>query len=340
MRQHHNTLYITSERARLGKKDQAVEIKREGQETVRVPRHHLRSIVCFGATSFSPWLMAACAAEGIAVTFLSRSGRFQASVVGPQQGNVLLRRDHYRRADDPAAALLVARTMVIGKLANARHLLLRAARDGEDDARRSRLKTATKSLKDLLDQIPDCPDADRLRGLEGLAAKHYFDCFPLLLKNPFFLWQGRNTRPPRDPANAVLSFLYTLLATDCSAALQAVGLDPQVGFLHVSRPGRPALALDLMEEFRPLLGDRLLFALANREQLGERHFDFQPGGAVLLNDSGRKLLLNEYQKKKAEELRHPFLEEKTTYGLLPHVQARLLARVLRGDLDLYPPFLV
>ena len=336
MRQHHNTLYVTTSGTWLGKRDEAIEVKRDKAKTVRVPLHHLNGIVCLGIVNISPFLMRACAERNIAIAFCTQQGRFLARVVGPQNGNVLLRRDQYRLADQPQQALAMARAFVKAKLYNTRQLLLRAARE-QDSAS---LRGAGEALKKVLRQVDGAADVERLRGLEGQAAKHYFDCFPVLLtKNDDFTWQGRHYRPPTDPANAVLSFCYSLLAGDCDGALQAAGLDPQVGFLHVDRPGRPALALDLMEEFRALLADRLLFTLANRGQLNEDHFENQEGGAVYLNPKGRKLVINAYQARKRVALEHPLLGEKTTFGLLPHLQARLLARAIRGDVVPYPSFL-
>lgn len=337
MRQHHNTLYVTTPRTWLGKTDQAVEVKRDSQPPVRVPLHHLNGIVCFGPVSVSPWLMAACAEQGISISFLTQNGRFLARVVGPQKGNVLLRRDQYRLADQERARLAISRAMISAKIANARSFLIRALR--KRNVSQPTLEAAISNLKTSLGQVEAVNELETLRGLEGAAAKQYFNCFPHILNPSLFTWKGRNLRPPLDPANAVLSFAYTLVAGDCDGALQAVGLDSQVGYLHVDKPGRPALALDLMEEFRVPLADRLMVALANRGQLKKEHFRFEDGGAVLLNEKGRKILLVEYQNRKRNELRHPLLDEKTTYGLLPLIQARLLARHLRGDLERYPPFL-
>ncbi|MEO7327893.1 MAG: type I-C CRISPR-associated endonuclease Cas1c [Minicystis sp.] len=340
MRQHHNVLYVTTPETYLHKRDAAVEVVRDGQAPTRVPLHHLQSIVCFGPVTASPWLMAACAEAGIAISFLTAEGRFLAQVVGPQQGNVLLRRAQYRAADDPSKRIAVARAIVLAKVANSRTLLRRGGREAGDTTSAEPFSEAAERVTVLLEKIKACDDLDSLRGLEGAAATLHFGCFSRFLRGDLcFAWSGRNSRPPRDPANAALSFLYSILATDCGAAAQAVGLDPQVGFLHVEKSGRPALALDMMEEFRPLLADRLLFAMVNRKQLQEKHFERQEGGAVLLTAEGRKALLVQYQERKREEIRHPFTEEVTTYGLLPHLQARLLARHLRGDLDGYPPFL-
>ena len=340
MRQHHNVLYLTTPGAYLCCHDQAVEVRRDGQPPVRVPRHHLQAIICLGPTTISPVLMERCAEDGIGISFLSEHGRFLARVVGPQDGHVQLRRAQYRTSDDPARSLAIARCFVAGKLHNCRTLLRRWARDHAQDADVDTLGTAAEVLAKLIGGVAGVPDHDTLRGLEGLGAKTYFTCFPVLLRgDPAFTWTGRSTRPPMDPVNAILSFLYSILALECAACAQGVGLDPQVGFLHVERSGRPALSLDLMEEFRPLLADRLMFALINRRQIQPQHLARQDTGAWLLTDQGRKVVLTAWHERKREEVAHPFLGEATTWGLCPHLQARLLARHLRGDLDAYPPCL-
>lgn len=342
MRQHHNTLYVTTPGTWLGKADEAVEIKFKDKtrEKCKVPMHHLASIVAFGPVSISPYLMAACAEQGIAVNYLNEQGRFLARVIGPCHGNVMLRRDQYRWADDPQRCALLARGFLLGKLLNTRDLVRRRTRAGVDASCKTRLTELGAGLERLSDGIQGEEDVATIRGHEGVAAKLWFDHYPdFLPKDPFFGWHGRSTRPPRDAVNAVLSFLYMLVAHDCDSALQAVGLDPQVGFLHVSKPGRPALALDLMEEFRPLLGDRLALRLISKRMLKRGDFETQGSGAVLLNEKGRKTVIQAYQQEKRKELSHAFLGEKTTMGLLPHLQARLLARVIRGDLSGYPPVL-
>ncbi|MCC6747521.1 MAG: type I-C CRISPR-associated endonuclease Cas1 [Deltaproteobacteria bacterium] len=341
MRQHHNVLYLTTAGAYVHKRDAAVEVVREGHEPVRIPRHHLQSIVCFGPMSVSPWLMHACAEEDIGLVFLTEEGRYLARVVGPQNGNVLLRRAQYRIADNVLETLELARTFVLGKVCNCRSHLRRAARDGAEPDRAKSFARAADHLTALLGSIRRAMELDELRGFEGAAAATYFGCFPALLRGEeAFGWTSRSSRPPMDGANAVLSFLYSVLAVDCGSAAQAAGLDPQVGFLHAEKPGRPALALDLMEEMRPVLADRVLFALVNRRQLQAKHVERQASGAVLLTAEGRRVVLTEYQERKREEIVHPFTQETTTYGILCHLQARLLARHLRGDLDAYPPFLL
>ena len=340
MRQHHNTLYITSPKTWLGKVDKAVSVARKDQKPVKVPRHHLDHIVCFGPVTVSPFLMAACAEEGIAISFLDHRGRFLARVVGPTKGSVMLRRDQFRFCEDAESCLGAAKTFVTGKLANTRTRLRRAGREATDTDRRTRLDQAAADLAVILRAVPNVESMDRLLGLEGSAARIYFDAFPDLLRAPALPpWEGRNKRPPRDPFNAVLSFLYSLLAGDCDSALQAVGLDAQMGIYHADKPGRPALALDLMEELRPVLADGVFFTLFNRRQLDEGDFHVEATGAVKLSDTARKRVLEAWQERKRRALTHPFLGEETTYGLVPLYQAKLLARFLRGDLDGYPPFL-
>ncbi len=340
MRQHHNVLYLTTPGAYLCVHDQAVEVRRDGQPPVRVPRHHLQAIVCLGPTTVSPPLMRTCAEDGIAIVFCTEQGRFLARVVGPQDGNVHLRRAQYRAADSPRQRLDIARAFVAGKLHNCRTLLRRWAREHPDVSAAASVGEAATALTRIIDGLPAITDLDVLRGNEGLGAKLYFESFPLLLRgDPIFIWTSRSHRPPMDPVNAIMSFLYSILASECGAAAQAVGLDCQVGFLHVEKPGRPALSLDLMEEFRPLLADRLLFALVNRRQIQPSHLRREEAGAWLLTEDGRRLVLTAWHERKREALTHPLLGEETIWGLCPHLQARLLARHLRGDLDAYPPCL-
>ncbi|CAM2005588.1 type I-C CRISPR-associated endonuclease Cas1c [Acanthopleuribacter pedis] len=340
MRQHHNTLYVTSQGTWLGKADEAVEVRFKDKTKTKVPMHHLASIVAFGQVSISPYLMAACAEQGIAINYLNEQGRFLARVIGPCHGNVMLRRDQYRWADDPAACARLAQGFLLGKILNTRDLAKRRARMGDDPARKERLLGLAEALERHCDLVQAETELEVIRGHEGRAAKLWFDHYPdLLAGDPFFQWGGRSTRPPRDGVNAILSFIYMLVAHDCDSALQSVGLDPQVGFLHVAKPGRPALALDLMEEFRPLWGDRIALRLINRRMLKKGDFEVQGSGAVLLNEAGRKKVIQAYQQEKRKETRHGFLGEQTTVGLLPHLQARLLARVIRGDVSAYPPLL-
>jgi CRISP-associated protein Cas1 len=344
MRKHLNTLFVTTEGTWLHKDGANIVAEVEGRETGRVPAHLMGSVVCFGRVMVSPPLMAFCAEEGIAVSFLTGYGRFQARVEGPMSGNVLLRRRQYRASDDAGESAALAGAMVAGKAANQRAVLRRALRDHGDrlpDEAVARLDDAQRRLGDAARLAADAKEVDTARGIEGAAAAAYFGVFDLLIRSddPAFRFTGRSRRPPLDAPNALLSFLYAILGHDCRSALETVGLDPQVGFLHRDRPGRAGLALDLMEELRPILADRVALSLINRGQVKEGDFEVKDGGAVLLRDDARKTVLATYQERKRDEIVHPFLEERVTLGLVPHLQARLLARHLRGDLDGYPPFL-
>ncbi len=344
MRRHLNTLYVTTDNAWLRKDGENVVVKIEGDERGRAPLHLLGGIVCLGAVGVTPALMGRCAELGVRISFLGRNGRFLARVEGPVSGNVLLRRSQYRATDDPDATAALARNMVVGKILNQRTVLRRALREhrarlSEDS--RTRIETTVGRLRDVTRRAARPATVDALRGLEGEAARHYYSAFDdLIRRNPgTFTFTRRSRRPPLDPMNALLSFLYVLLVHDCRSALETTGLDPAVGFLHRERPGRPSLALDLMEELRPVLADRVALTLVNRRQLTKRDFKTALSGAVLLADDARKTVLTAYQERKRSELRHPFLQEKTTLGLVPFIQGTLLARCLRGDLDGYPPFL-
>lgn len=344
MRRHLNTLFVTLEGAYIRKDGEAVEIRHEGETKLRVPLHNLDGIVCFGwDITASAALMAACMQANVALSFHSPHGKFLASANGFTSGNILLRREQYRRADHEPAALAVARPMVAAKIANSRSVLLRAARDhGEKDAgRSSSLLSAADQLGIRIRLAMRATSLDSLRGIEGDAATFYFAAFPHLLVNhdPAITMAGRSRRPPLDPVNALLSFLYSILMHDCRSALESCGLDAQCGMLHRDRPGRPSLALDLMEEFRAFLADRTALTLLNRRQITAADFKTEESGAVMLKDESRKTVLVAWQERKQDEITHPFLDEKTTVGLLPHLQARLLARHLRGDLDAYPAFL-
>ena len=282
-----------------------------------------------------------CAQDCRSITWLSRSGRFIGRLEGPVSGNVLLRRAQHQAMDSLPRTLDVARNLVAGKIKNQRQVILRSARDTDDPQDHEALSHTAQLLAEILLQLPMVADLDTLRGMEGDAARHYFAGFSrmLLADRETFAIAGRTRRPPLDPTNALLSFLYALLLSDCVAGAQGVGLDPQMGFLHALRPGRPSLGLDLMEELRPILADRLALTLINRRQINSQDFDRRPGGAVLLNDAGRKKVVVAYQERKQEEILHPGVQHKMPLGLLPHVQARLLARHLRGELSAYPPYL-
>ncbi|KQZ33437.1 type I-C CRISPR-associated endonuclease Cas1 [Mesorhizobium sp. Root552] len=336
-----NTVYVTTEGAALRKDGENLVAEVDGQERARVPLHMLASLVAFGVIYLSPGLIAACAAAGIGIVLLDRNGRFQARVEGPATGNVLLRRAQYRASDAPED---IVRSFIIGKVANQRAVLMRGMRDhGEDwdEAARVAVSEAVERLAYIVRRVELANgDLDRLRGSEGEAANIYFSVFDHLIRvpDPQMRWRGRSRRPPLDPVNAVLSFLYTLLTHDCRSACESVGLDPSVGFLHRDRPGRPSLALDLMEELRPILADRLALSLINRRQLRERDFEVLESGAMLLGEEARKTVLAAWQERKKEERLHAFLQEKAPLGLVPHLQAQMLARHLRGDLDAYPPW--
>jgi CRISPR-associated protein Cas1 len=342
MRRQLNTLYATTEGAWLRKEGENIVMEVERAVRARLPIHMLESLVCIGRIAVSPQLLGYCSEKGISICYLTPQGRFLARVEGPVSGNVLLRREQYRRSDDPAKCAAIVRNLLIGKVHNQRAVLARGWRDhGEKLSDVVAFQHALKRLKRIAQRLLLERDTDVLRGLEGEAAQAYFGVFDQLIRveSPLLRFGGRNRRPPRDAFNALLSFLYTLLTHDCRSALETVGLDPAVGFLHRDRPGRPSLALDLAEEFRPLLGERLALSLINRRQLGERDFRIFDNGAVLLGEDARKTVLVAYQERKREELRHIFSGEKLDIGLLPYVQAQLLARHLRGDLDAYPPFL-
>jgi CRISPR-associated protein Cas1 len=336
-----NTVYVTTEGAALRKDGENLVAEIEGEERARVPLHMLASVVVFGPISISPALISACAAGGIAIAILGRNGRFQARIEGPVTGNVLLRRAQYRASEKPDE---IVRSVVAGKVANQRSVLMRTLRDYAEELApddRAAVEAAVERLAQILRRVEMADDGlDRLRGSEGEAANLYFSVFDHLIRSPDteLRWTGRSRRPPLDPVNALLSFLYTLLTHDCRSACESVGLDPAVGFLHRDRPGRPSLALDLMEELRPVLADRLALSLINRRQLRARDFETRDGGAVLLTDDARKAVLAAWQERKKEERQHPFLEERAPLGLVPHLQALLLARHLRGDLDAYPPW--
>lgn len=336
-----NTLYVTTQGSYLAREGETVLVRVGGETKLRMPIHTLGSIICFGQVSCSPPLMGFCAERNVAISFLSERGRFFARVEGPVSGNVLLRREQYRRADDPEVSAELARAVVIAKIANCRTVLLRAARDRPQDEGAQKLSEAADRLAQHLRSLENPVPLDTVRGKEGDAARRYFDVFDHLItsQKKHFFFRERSRRPPLDNMNALLSFLYTILAHDVAAALEGVGLDPAVGYLHRDHPGRPGLALDIMEEFRPYLADRLALTLVNRQQIKGKGFRRTETGAVLMDDATRKEVLVAYQKRKQEEIQHPFLGEKVAIGLLPHVQALLLARCLRGDLDGYPPFL-
>lgn len=337
MRKLLNTLYITTDGSYLHRDGETVAVEREGAARIRIPIHGLEGIVCMGNVMMSPHLMALCAEKQVAISFLSSHGRFLSRVQGPVTGNVLLRRRQYRMADQDEGAAALAQSMVMAKLANCRSVLLRAQRERSEPhpelaAAIAQLGSATERL------LARQESAGTLRGVEGDAARTYFSVFDHLIvaQKDDFCFRGRSRRPPLDNVNALLSFAYAILTHETTAALESVGLDPYVGFLHTDRPGRQSLALDLVEEMRPAIADRLVLTLINRQQIQSGDFEAQASGAVLLKDTGRKKFLEAWQKRKQEELRHPFLDEVMSLGLFPYAQALLMARHIRGDLDGYP----
>lgn len=340
MRQLLNTLYVLSESNYLTLEGENIVIRCDDRQLARYPLHTLESIVCFSYAGASPALMGACAKRGIDLCFFTPRGRFLARTVGEEHGNVLLRQMQYRVSDDPVQSIRYARIFVLGKVYNARWVLERATRDHPQRVPVDQLKKTSAQLASALPLLEVCEDPSQLLGLEGEAAQRYFDSFDSLIlqQKEDFSFQGRNRRPPLDFVNAMLSFAYSLLANDCAAALTAAGLDPYVGFLHRPRPGRKSLALDLMEELRTVFADRFVISCINSKILSAKHFEKQESGAVLMTDEGRKAFLSAWQKKKQEQITHPFLKEKLPWGLVPYVQALLLARTLRGDLEVYPPF--
>lgn len=344
MRRLLNTIYVTREDAWLTKDGANLVVQADGEEIGRAPLHMLEGIVGFGRPGASPALMAACAEAGIAISLLDPNGRFIARIEGKRSGNVLLRRTQYRVSDDPTRAAEIVRSIVAAKAANQRAVIRRCLRDhgdGISETGKACLEQAETRLTGIARRTLAAADVDALRGLEGEAAVTYFSVFSHLIRidDPAFDFAGRSRRPPLDRMNALLSFLYAMLGHDCRSALETFGLDPQVGFLHADRPGRASLALDLMEEFRPVLADRLALSLVNRRQVNASDFIVEEGGGVRLTDEARKTVLVAWQERKRDEARHPFLDEVYAMGLFIHAQAQLLARHLRGDIDGYPAFI-
>ena len=336
-----NTLYVLSEDVYLCLDGENVVAKREQETLARYPLHTLQSIVSFSYAGLSVPLMGACAERGISAALCSPRGKFLARVCGEIDGNVLLRREQYRVADREDQSCRIAACMIFGKLYNSRRSIERTRRDHPARVDDRALASASANINELLPQTLTVSSLDSLRGLEGNAARFYFDVFDELIlgDKQVFAFTCRNRRPPLDPVNVLLSFAYSILAHDCASALEAAGLDPYVGFLHRPRPGRTSLALDLMEELRPCMADRFVLTLINNRVVKEKDFVRQDSGAVLLTDEGRKKFFASWQEKKREQLKHPYLDEKLQWGMIPYIQAQLLARLLRGDLDAYPPFL-
>ncbi len=339
MKKHLNTLYITSDDAYVHKERETFVVEVNNEKVFQAPVHSIENIVCFGFKALSPPLMAFCAENNVGISYLSENGKFLARVYGAQKGNVLLRKAQYAISDNEMESLAIARPIVAAKVANYRNLLLRHQRNHPDECPDSVGLTA-ETMGQRLMEIHGAESLDGLRGYEGECAALYFGVLSALItvQQEDFIFTGRTKRPPLDPANALLSFLYAILANDVRSALETTGLDPQVGFLHQLRSGRPSLALDLMEEFRAYLGDRIMLNLINLKQVTKADFEIRESGEVRMSDDARKTVITAYQKRKQEEITHPFLDEKMTIGLLPHIQAQLLARYIRGDIPEYPPF--
>lgn len=342
MHQLENTLYVTSQGAYLRLEHETLLVEIEGKKKSQIPLHHLGGIVGFGNVLISPFLIHRCAEEGRAIVWLTKNGRFRGRLAGPASGNVLLRKAQYAAVEDQNKTLAMAAGFVAGKIKNKRSVLMRAAREEDCEETKSKIERAADRLARIIESLPSSNSLNALRGKEGDAAKIYYDVFSLLVRTDErenFKMETRSKRPPRDPLNAVLSFLYTMTTNDVASAIEGVGLDPQVGFLHTIRPGRPALALDMVEEFRPLLADRLALTLINRKQLNNKQFEYKTGGAVMLSEEGRKIVVVAYQERKQREVEHQAFKSKVAMALLPHLQARILARCIRGDLPNYIPYL-
>ena len=337
-----NTLFVTTPGTYLHLDHETVKLEKDGSVLAQLPIIHFASVVCIGEVMVSPAAMMRFSSEGRTITFLDRNGRFAARVEGPVSGNILLRKAQFDTLSKPEACLEIARGIVTGKIVNCRNILLRAARESPESTDVESFQIAATALKENLGTLRNASDLDMIRGIEGGAARTHFSVFDRMIKaneNDFFLSE-RSRRPPRDRMNALLSFLYTLLVHDYVSAAEGVGLDPQAGYLHSLRPGRPALALDLMEEMRPLLPDRLAISLVNLRQVTADDFEERQGGSVYLNDKGRKKVVIAYQKRKQDEVSHPLLKEKLPFGLVPHIQARIFARFLRGDIQEYVPYVM
>jgi CRISPR-associated protein Cas1 len=337
-----NTLYVMTPQAYVHLENATVRIDVEHEKRLQVPLHHLSGLVVFGNVLVSPALMHRLADEGKTLVLLDEHGRFKARLEGPVSGNILLRQAQHRAAGDSRTCLEIARACVAGKLRNSRSVILRGAREADDPEEAARLGRTADDLAAALRAAAEAASLDELRGVEGEAARGYFAALNLIVKpqaRQSFALNGRTRRPPLDRFNALVSFLYALLMNDCRSAVESVGLDPQLGYLHAVRPGRAALALDLQEEFRAILADRLALTLINRGQIGARDFDLREGGAVSLGGQARRLVVTAWQERKQEEVTHPLLETRVPIGLLPQLQARFLARAIRGELEGYLPYL-
>ena len=340
MRKLLNTLHIMTQGTYLHRDGETIAVKVGDDLRMRLPIHTIEGLVCWGRVTCSPPVLGLCCERGVGISFLSEQGRFLARVTGPVSGNVLLRRQQYRMSDGGSGALPLVRNIVAAKIANSRVVLLRAARETAAEERKAALQAAAKGLAWAGLEASRAESIDTARGHEGMAGQCYFGVFNEMIADPreSFRFEGRSRRPPLDRVNAMLSFLYALLRHDIESALESVGLDPAVGFLHTDRPGRPSLALDLMEELRSVLADRVVLTLINRRQVQSEGFEVQDGGGIAMNEATRKQVIAAWQTRKQEEIEHPFLREKIAIGLIPYVQALLLARYIRGGLDAYPAF--
>lgn len=340
MRKLLNTLHVTTQSAYVHRDGETISVKVGNEVRLRLPIHTIESLVCYGQVTCSPYVLGLCCERGVGVSLLTENGRFLARVTGPVSGNVLLRRQQFRTADTPTTALPIVTAIVTAKISNSRLVLLRGARETNDKERQTKLRAKADHLRHIGEAAARSATIDEARGYEGVAAQDYFSVFNELIGSGTeeFRFHGRSRRPPLDRTNAMLSFVYALLRHDIESALESVGLDPAVGFLHTDRPGRPSLALDMMEEMRPHLADRLVLSLINRRQVQESGFTTEDGGGVVMDDRTRKEVIAAWQRRKQEEIEHPFLRESIPIGLIPYVQALLLARHLRGGLEVYPAF--
>lgn len=341
MRKLLNTLYITSPHYYLSLDGENIVLLSEDKIVNRIPLHNLEGIVTCGFKGVSPALMGKCAADNISLCFLKPSGKFLARVSGEEKGNIALRKTQYRVSENKEESLEYAKSFIIGKLYNSRQVVERAARDYPLRLDTEKLKNVSGDIRNSIFSAKNCESADVLLGVEGEAASRYFSVFDDLIlqqKNDFY-FKTRNKRPPLDNVNSMLSLSYTLLASMCASALETVGLDPYVGFFHTDRPGRKSLSLDLMEELRSVFADRFVLSLINKKIISPKGFTKMQNGAIIMDENTRRLFLSEWQKRKAETITHPFLKEKVEWGVVPYVQALLLARALRGDIDAYPPFM-